>query len=357
MKKIFFISAIAAVMFGLTSCDDKDEPSQNPDNPTHSTGAYFLCQGQAYNHVPGGLFALDYTTGKWSDNAFQTANGISLGDTPQWGICYGSKLYLGIFDSNVIHIVDKYTFKNFKTISLKDSKNGQKPRSLVAKDGKVYIAMYDGYVARLDTLSMDIEASVKVGPNPEVIGIYKDELYVPNSNGEDYPNYGTTASVVNLKDFSVTKTIDVPMNPYMFRATDQGLFLLCKGNYEDIASQVYKMNGDKWDAVANATIMAADKDKLYLVDDPFYGSVPAEYRIYDCVTNKVVDWNIEKVIYPNNIAVDRIGGRIFISSYYMDGKYPSFKAPGYVSVYGLDNSFISKHDIGTGSPCIFFDHE
>lgn len=357
MKKIFLITAITAVMLGFVSCDDKDEPKLNPDKPTLSAGAYFLCQGQSYSHVPGGLFSLDYTTGKWVDNAFETVNGISLGDTPQWGICYGSKLYLGIFESNVIHIVDKYTFKNSKTISLKDSQNGQKPRSLAAKDGKVFIAMDNGYVARLDTLTMNIDASVKVGPNPEVIGIYNDELYVPNSDGMNYPNYGTTATVIRLKDFTVTKTIEVPMNPYMFMANDMGLYLLCKGNYDDIPSKVYKMNGDKWDAVAEATIMAADKNKLYLINDPFYGSVPAEYYIYDCVAGTVVDWNIEKVVYPNNIAVDRIGGRIFISSYYMDGKYPSYTTPGYVSVYGLDNSFITKHDIGAGAPCIFFDQE
>lgn len=357
MKKIFFISAITAVMFGFTSCDDKDEPTPNPDKPTHSTGAYFLCQGQSYSHVPGGLFSLDYTTGKWSDNAFETANGISLGDTPQWGVCYGSKLYLGIFESNVIHVVDKYTFKNYKTISLKDSQNGQKPRSLAAKDGKVFIAMDNGYVARLDTLTMNIDASVKVGPNPEVIGIYKDDLYVPNSDGSSYPNYGTTASVINLRNFTVTKTIEVPLNPYMFRANDQGLYLLCKGNYEDIPSKVYKMNGDKWEAVADATIMAAGNDRLYLINDPFYGSLPAEYKIYDCRTANLSDWDIEKVTYPSNIAVDNMGGHVFIASYIMDGKYPSYTAPGYINVYGLDNKFQSTHPIGAGAPCIFFDHE
>ena len=163
MKQLIYITMAALAMSVLSSCNNDDEPALNPDKPTVSAGAYFLCQGQYSSMIEGGLYALDYESDTMSDDIFKSANGISLGDTPQCGICYGGKIYVGVYGSNCIFVIDKSSYKVKKTVSLVNSTNGQQPRSMVARDGKVYIAMYDGYVARMDTTSMEIDASVKVG--------------------------------------------------------------------------------------------------------------------------------------------------------------------------------------------------
>ncbi len=357
MKKFLYICATALTMTGMLVSCEEDPYIPNPDMPSRSYGAYVLNQGQSYEHVPGGLYAISYDGNTIIPEAFQKANSISLGDSPQCGISYGSKLYIGVYESNCIFICDKNTFKITESIRLQGEIPGQGPRSMVATGGKVYVAMYDGYVARIDTVSAVIDNVVKVGPNPEIMALYNNKLYVPNSDGVNYPNYGKTASVVNLESFTVSATITVPENPYKFAANRSGLYLLAQGNYNDVPSKVYKIDGEKCTEIAEATIMEVSDDMVYMINTPFYGSTQPQYLVYNTTDNELKEWDIQKVDYPSNIAVDNISGKIFISSYVMDGIYPSYKVPGYINEYTINNVFVRKYDIGVGPTCIFFDHE
>lgn len=101
--------------------------------------------------------------------------------------------------------------------------------------------------------------------------------------------------------------------------------------------------------------MAVDEDKVYYVNAPFSDEVKITYGYYDIAKDTNKEWRIQQVDYPNNIAIDRIGGKMFISSYIMDGKYPSYTAPGYVNEYTLDGKFVKRYDIGVGPAAIFFD--
>lgn len=359
MKKAFlYILSILFSALLLTSCEKENhEPNfPDPDNPAKLIGAYVLCQGNFYNGIAGGMYAIDYWNGTYTQNVFQKANGRSIGDTPQCGVSYGNKIYVGIYASNTIEILDKATFKSLKQISLANSQSGSQPRSVVADHGKVYFAMYDGYVCRLDTTKLEIEESVKVGPNPEIMCKYNGSLYVPNSDGMSYPSYGKTASVIDLNTFSVT-TIEVPENPYQFDGNDTGLYLLCKGNYNDVAAAIYKYNGTGWDKIHDATIMAVDNRDIYLINDPFYGAGVAEYKIYNPEKNEFLDWEVEGIQYASNVVVDRVGRHIMISSYVMNGQYPSYDAPGYINDYSLAYELLNTYKIGAGPTCIFFDYE
>ncbi len=71
-------------------------------------------------------------------------------------------------------------------------------------------------------------------------------------------------------------------------------------------------------------------------------------------SGKVSDWKVTAVDYPSNIAVDKVGARILVSSYVMNGLYPSYDAPGYLNVYSTDNALVRKYEIGAGPTCIFF---
>lgn len=86
---------IAALMAaGITSCSDDDEPVvKNPDMPTVSRGAYVLTQGNWTTKVEGSLNVLDYATGVYSRNVFQSVNKRSLGATPQWSGVWFKDLY------------------------------------------------------------------------------------------------------------------------------------------------------------------------------------------------------------------------------------------------------------------------
>lgn len=359
MRKNYLMAGLAlATMTGFVACSDDDDPSQEPEKPVAENvvvnGAFFLNQGNYSNKIEGSLNVLNYANSTMFNDVFKEANGRSLGSTPQCGLEYGGKIYLGMYESNTIEIIDRYTYESVKQISLEGSVNGQEPRSMVADGGKVYISMYDGYVARLDTASHSIEASVKVGPNPEVIGIYKNKLYVPNSDGMNYQvGYGETASVIDMSSFTVESTIDVPLNPYKFFTVGDNLYLLAKGNYYDVASTVSRLEDDgSFTELFNATIVSSYGNNIYYIDAPWGGTTA--YGKYDTTVATSSSLPIENIDSPSEMGIDPNTGRMFISSYPLNNGYADYNSDGYVCEYDLNGVYKAKYDIGGGAPCIFF---
>lgn len=361
MKKYLYLTAAAAAMLCMTACSDDNGPDDDDsDGKKAYQGAYVLCQGNQYNKIPGNLNLIDYATTTVSNDLFSLANnGMSLGDTPQCGVAYGSKIYVGVSMSSTIQIMNCSDYKYLKTITLPvEGVEGTQPRSMVAHKGKIYISMYDGYVARLDTLTLQIDKSVKVGPNPEIMALRDEKLYVPNSFGMAYMQnlpYGKTASVVDIATMTVTTTFDVPENPKEFINTTDGLYLLCNGNYSDAKAALYKVDKDlKCTEVAKAAMAAAGDDKIYIINQDYYSEEQNTYFVYDFSTKKVTPWEIKKPDYPSGLAYDKANKKILVSSYVMNGEYPSYDLPGYVNVYETDNSFSCQYFIGAGPTCFFF---
>lgn len=358
MKRLFQI-LIALGGLSLVACsDNNDEPEiPNPDAPTVAEGAFVLNQGNYYQQIEGSLSFIDYSTSTSSQNVFLKANGRSLGATPQDAIVYGSKIYLAIYESNVIEIIDRTTYKSQKQISLSQAE-GQSPRALVAKDGKVYISMYNGYVSRLDTVSLSIDKTVKVGPNPEIMAIKGDYLYVPNSDGLNWEvGYGTTASVISLNTMTVEKTLTVGLNPCEFLSNGTDLFLLCKGNYADIASQIYQIDSNgNMKSIADATLVALKDNKVYYINAPFMAP-EIEYSVYDLTTGKTSPMlSDDGVESPAGIGVDPISGNIIITSYNVENGWASYSTDGYAKVYDSTGKPLKRYDVGVGPCAIFFNY-
>lgn len=364
MKKSILHAAVAVFsMAALASCND--EPSTKPIEPVEPTegNCYVLSQGSQGVNIDGALTVIDADTHKSTNYAFKAVNGRSLGNTPQCAVTYGSRIYIGVCESNVIEIVDRATLKSVKQISL-SKEVGQSPRSMAVKDGKVYVSMFNGYVSRLDTVSLSIDGCVKVGPNPENIAIRGNYLYVPNSDGMNWQlGYGNTASKINLSTFKVEKTFEVDVNPVQFLSDDYGLYLVCRGNYADVLSNIYKVTADDelmW--IANCTYAAISGGNVYMIYAPF-GAEPT-YSFFD--SNYFTDsYGLDesaikpmpasvKVDSPTAIAVDPYNGNIAIGSNSMDGGFASYTTPGYCKLFTADGKEIGKYDTGVCPNFIFY---
>ena len=377
MKKTFYSKGFLANALTLLlsvallpSCSDNDEPDnggKNPDPVAVNYGTYVLNQGQDYAQVEGSLTYINPEDNfSVENNVFVNVNKRSLGSTPQCGVRYGSKVYLGICDSSTIEIIDATSFKSLKQIKLDAATTGSSPRGMATDNGKVYVTMFDGYVARLDTASLEIDGRVQVGPNPEIPAVFNGKLFVPNSDGLNYAvGYGETASIINLATFTVESTVKVPLNPNKFLATDNNLYLLTKGNYRDIDGAIYEIdpsianlqkedNGDGYKFIAEATSFAAFGDALVYLNTPYTNSTLRYYAKYDIKSGNTTTWNAPEVIYPNELNVDPFSGDIYIASYYMDGPYPSYILPGFVAIYDKNFTFKKKCEVGSGPSCIFF---
>ena len=350
----FMIAAVAALP--LVSCEKNEEPPI-PDSGVDFSinGIYVLNQGNFYKGIEGSFNVLDFSNGTSVLNVFQKTNNRSIGATPQCGTAHGSKIYIGVYESNTIEVIDRNDYKSIKQISC-NSSLGSQPRSMVAEGGYVYISMFDGYVARLDTVSLEIDASVAVGPNPEIMASKNGKLYVPNSDGLSMTGtFGKIASIIDMASFTVERNIEVPQNPVQFFTSNNGVFLLCNGNYYDENAKIYKVNDDySVTAIDDATVAEICGDYICYVNDPFYGSGTPDYKKYNIQTGEISDWTIERPEYANTIYYDKVNKNICIYSLkYYGGIWPSYELPGYVAVYDENGKHLNDYAVGTGPACLF----
>ncbi len=355
LKRLLIVPA--AILTMLSSCNKGDSNIEPAEIPAGVPVAYILNQGNYNNFIEGSLNALNLLSGSFQRDAFLNANLRYLGATPQCGVLYGSKLYIGMSDSHTIEVVDPRTFKSLKQIVLEDSNEGRSPRSMISHEGNIYISMFEGYVARLDTVSLEIDASVKVGANPEKMAEYKGKLYVPNSEGMNYLEgkpYGKTASVVNFSPFEVEKTIEVPENPTEFLSNGVELFLLAMGNYGDTESAVYKMKSDgNWEKVGAATCAALYYTNLILANNPYGGEL--KYTLVNVSTLGRVELKFPEANCPAAIAIEPYTMAVLIQTYKKpEGGFADYDGPSKLCVYnGLNNfQYIETFDIGVGPASI-----
>lgn len=366
MKKfiVLLISSTLSIMT-LVSCKDNDQDNPYPDIPTISEDVYILSQGNFYQHIDGGMYTFDYESATLSSNVFKEVNKIGLGDTPQCGICYGSKIYVGVYNSKCIQIMDKESLKSIKNLTLADRDNGNSPRSIIADKGYLYISLYEGYVARLDTLTLTIDKTIKVGPNPETMAIYEGKIYVPNSDGMNpnidwnNPEYGKTASVIDINTFEVESTIEVPENPTVFASNKSGLYLLSMGNYANVDSKLYRMRNNDFEEIAPATIFAVDEENVYCINNPYsyFGIQDPDYCKYNPSTGICEPWNFPKVKFPASIGIDKVGKKVVVVSYQNNGGTAAYDANSMLNVYTMDGAEIGEYPIGVGPAAIFFNNK
>lgn len=233
MQKIDVLIITLFFPFIFLSCSKNDV--KTPDNPVEIvSGMYVLNQGtfQGNNTT---LTFYDYETNSASTDFYKNVNGSSLGDTGNDMIIYGSKLYIVMNVSSYLEVAEASTAKSIKKIELKNSASQPlTPRNIVGYKNRVFVSCWDGSVQVIDTTTLAVTTSIKVGANPEQMAIVGTNLYVTNSGGIT-PGYDSTVSVIDLTSMKETSKITVGTNPTTIAADNSGnLYVGFIGNYTDI---------------------------------------------------------------------------------------------------------------------------
>lgn len=314
MKKILIL---CLGVFLLTSCE-KPIPDPEPI-PEETTGVFVLNNGNMGSN-DASLVLYDPETKSVTSNVFQSKNGQKLGDLAQDMIVYGSKMYIAVYGSGVIFVTDK-SGKLIKTIK----EEGRSPRYFEAHNGNIFVTYYEGYLGKIDTTSLSVLNTVKVGDNPEQVKASNNKLYVANSGGMNFPVYGKTVSVVNPTTMSIIKTLDVVVNPAYLEVDSKGdVYLVSIGNYADVPSTLQKID-PQTDAVATMSdlpvsyISMGANDIMYFISSQYDASwnLIADYYTYDAITEKVIGKLITdgtEVSSPYSITADKISGNVYIGS-------------------------------------------
>ena len=295
-KKILvsFLLSTAITAF-FSSCESTtDEPQVNP---TISTGAYVLNEGQ-YQSNNASLSYYDLTTSTATGDVFTAKNNRGLGDTGQDILKYGSKVYIAVYKSSLIEVLDATSGVSEKTIPMLNV-TGQpsSPRSFAAFNGKVYITLFDGHVAQLDTTTLLVEKTISVGSNPDGIVVANNKIYVANTGGLAAKK-DSTISVIDPVSFTVTKNIKVVINPSVIRADAYGdLYVISLGNYSTIPFTLQRIQAATSEQVTiipglkpyNLTI---DGDIAYMYSydyDANWDPTNKTYTTYNVKTEQVVN--------------------------------------------------------------------
>ena len=346
LVSLLLTSVITAI---LSSCDSKSDIPQV--DPAISTGVYVLNEG-SYKNNNASLSYYDLTTSIATADIFTVKNNRGLGDTGQDILKYGSKLYIAVYSSSLIEVLDAATGVSKKTIPMMNA-TGQpsSPRSFAALNGKVYITLFDGHVAQLDTTSLLIEKTISVGSNPEGIAVANNRLYIANSGGLAAVN-DSTISIIDPVSFTVTGSIKVVINPSVIKADAYGdLYVISFGNYGSIPYTLQRIQASTTNQVTvipglkpyNLTI---DGDIAYLYSydyDANWDITNKSYTTYDVKNEKVLKAGfidgtaISKT--PYSIDINPITKDIYIGE-------TDFVNTGKMNVFGQDGSF--KFSFGTG---------
>ena len=322
MKRTKFLNVwalAAALMLPMVSCDD-DNNQTNPDpiiDPTEAPELVVLNRGnwQANN---ASLNQINLATGENTD-LYQTANNSGLGDGAQDILLEGNNFYVTVTNSNRIVKLDR-AGKLLAEANPTDSVGGPvNPRSMVLSGGKLYVTyFYNHAVGVLDAETMQEEKRIPVGRYPEGITMANNKLYVANSGGNDYPNYGNTISVIDLSTETVTDTIEVVINPTVVKADSEGdVYVISMGDYGETKNTLQRIDAETQEAetMGNGTLLSIVKDKVYVVYAQ-YGAETINYQIYNAETEQLETENFitdgTTITSPNSLDVDPTWGLIYI---------------------------------------------
>lgn len=347
MKLLQKLSFLLLPAFVFAACDTDDEPIKTETPETAPIGAFVLNQGNQGAQLSSTYDFLDFSTDALYSNVFAQTNGIELGGSVQDAVIHGSRLYVAMFDNDLIWVVNPKTHKAIKSIKT------NKPQGIVAYGDAVYVTNNDGFVSKIDTAKLEVVGTpLEVGPNPIDMEVRNGSLYVSVSDSYNWNNgyvNGKKVAKIDLANFTKTTDIAVGLNPTKLTQDANGnIFITCNGNYADVPPTIYKLTADEKAApFALASLAEAHGDRIYLINAPYGKEV--SYAVLNTTTADTITTKFgqeETPIAPISINIHKPTGDVFVTSS-STTKYPiQYTTPGYAYRYKADGTFVRRYEVG-----------
>lgn len=380
MKQFKFLAILLMAGLSFASCIDVETPKLTPPPVTApGEGAFVLNQGNQDSKIEGSYSFYDWKENLLHNSVFSTVNGRSLGEAPQDGVVYGSKLYVSLWGSNAVQVIDAKSHKFIRTITT------SQPQGIAAYGGHIYVANNTGQVSKIDTLDLQVKQHVEVGPNPVDVVVRDGMLYVSISDGYNYQKgyvNGKRLSKVNLANFrkegevmlQTTQTVGVNgengqnhtvvegVNPgQMVLAEDGNIFVVCLGDYSKIPARVWKVSkDDKTSVFAVGNIIATRRNELHIINksvDWKTGNISLTWNVYNTQSSKVVAENFAKENWPLDPIAMNIHprtGRVLVTSHSVLDVKSKYTSAGYLYTYTGTGHLLSRQTVGVEPYAVVF---
>ncbi len=355
-------------MAAATSCRNDDiifipeEVTVTTPEYTSIEGFYLLNEGNMGSNKAT-LDYYDYTTGVYTRNIYGNANPSvpkEMGDVGNDIAIYGSRLYAVINCSNKVEVMNAKTAERIGQIDIPNC------RFIKFYKGYAYVTSYagpveinpeytqKGYVAKVDTATLEVVDRCIVGFQPDELDIADGKIYVANSGGYMVPNYENTVSVIDIETFTEEERIEIDINLERLRADSHGMiWVSSRGDYYTVPSRLYCYDIRKKRMVKQLDVpvgsMTMVGDSIYVLSNAFsyvtMSSTP-QYAIVntltqECVsTNFITDGTEQNIKVPYGIEVNPITHDIYVA----DAR--NYVNPGYLYCYSSDG--VLKWSVRTG---------
>lgn len=256
MKKVevyhwFCVFALVLLLWGCRT-DDDEVISSTYQEITKGEGLDFFLLNEG--NMGSNKASLDFCSpsqGYYRKNFYAEENPTvvqELGDVGNDIAIYGSRVYAVINCSNLVEVFDRNTFKQVGTFSIPNC------RYVDFDGGYAYVSSYAGpvqidpnarlgYVARVDTATLQVLDTCVVGYQPDEIAIADGKIYVANSGGYRVPDYDNTVSIIDIETFTVEQTLEVGINLHHCKSDGEGyLWVSSRGDYYDVPANLYRIN-------------------------------------------------------------------------------------------------------------------
>lgn len=267
----------------LVACEKSFQTTE--ETPVEGT---FILNNGNMNANDSNIGIYDPSSKTFSPDVFFAVNNQKLGDLGQDIIACGEELYISVNGSKTIFVTDKELKIKTQITAEKDGIT-LSPKYLATIGSKVYVSYYEGYLGEISQ-----GRSVRlcqVGVSPEGIAAADGKIYVADSGGALYPEFGNTVSVVSVEDFTLKSTIRVNDNPVMLVPSSDGseVYLLTRGNYNDLPPKIQRISTatnsvQDLDIPSVSAIAKGPADMLYILCagyDENWNQLPGTVLKYD----------------------------------------------------------------------------
>ncbi|MCC9165827.1 YncE family protein [Pontibacter harenae] len=203
-RSLFLAVTLITSSLAFTSCDnDNDGPSG-----AYAEDGVFMVNEGSFGTPNGSISYYNNRSQQVQNTIFQNENDRLLGDVIQNMVIHGDRAFIVANNSNKIEVVNANTFNSLGTIE-----GLEMPRYFAAlNEDKGYvteIVSYNGSPGRVSVIDLNtftVSKTIEVGVQPQQLVIAGGKVYVANSGGN-------TITVINSSTDAVESTITVTEGP------------------------------------------------------------------------------------------------------------------------------------------------
>jgi hypothetical protein len=343
----FLVIAISALVIISCSSDDDNPQPVIPDGD-YFNGTLVLNEGGFNGGSSISFISSDLDSIQTS--IYENINSENVGTFPQSIFFDDDKAYIIAGGSNLISVVNRYTFELIGKIDL----DLQNPRYGVAFNGKAYVTNSgefesdpndpkDDFVAVIDLETLNVDVTIPVGLIAERIVESNGQIFIQNGSFGS----GNTISKLNPMSNTITETLQVGEGINSIQVYNQELYVLDSEGVKqiDLATFTVETEINKPEALTSVSNLRIENDQLYYTSGTaaFSTSISSS----ELSSEAIFDYGSDSV-FGSFYGFEVNEGQIYV------GDAGGFTSNGSLFIYSSEGQFVKEFTVGLAPNSFYF---